>query len=1192
MAIPPEATPMTSLLPLNPDQHPGQCLRRRSVAATFAVLLAVALARGAAADAPAHSAPATPAETITNLRQLWAFSPEMKAVAHPLHVEGRVGYYDPRWRLFWLETDGIETYLRLAQDPPQMRSGQHVLIEGSLVPDKGLAADSVTVRVIKEFEPVVPLDTKGRIQDLEAFSDRVVAVDAYVDDQWSMDADHLRLSLIVGDFPVVGWLKPDNSQSIPSLRGRFVHAVGLYAGRFDATGTELFIELWIGRQSDLTVRGSLADYPAFALPRTPINEVLRKSPIEEIHIRGRLQTQTPGSSLVIRDDTGQVVVRSAQSQRISPDKEVEAVGRVANSGAQWILQSGLYREVSPAPAGIEPSRVNPPLLENAAQVRRLTSEEAARGLPVSISGTVTWVHEGDDFFCLQDITGGIRVSCPRGKMELPALLQSLTVEGVTVPGAIVRGAVMPTVEFRRSRELGSMSPPPARSVTFDQAISGAENGQWIEMRGFLDSTESTGDWRRIFVTTPAGEFVCLLDSPVNFMATPGSLIRVRGVCAAAVGGNDQSETLTLWVPFLHNFAIEEEAPADPYGLPLSSMKDLGQLSAGRDLVRVRVSGVVLGAVPGRLVHLREEQTGLSVFSRQTEPLTPGDSIEAVGILGREGMRTVLRSAGYRRLRSGPPPAPVRLADPSRFSRGLDAQLVSASGTLVDSLRQPERTQLTLQSGSTFFEAVLDHPAGTRVPAGLTPGAVLEVTGIYQADFDDARQLRGFRLHLRSPADLAIIQAARLWTVARALTVAGLLGVLAILAVVWVTALRRRVRQQTSQIREQMERQARLEAELQRTERLESLGVLAGGIAHDFNNLLTVVIGNVSLVMFDEKLEDTSREFLREIERAACRARDLTQQLLTFAKGGNPVRVPAALAEIVQQAAGSMLHGSNVRCNFDVPPGLWDANVDRNQITQVIQNLTLNAVEAMPQGGVIRIALANVEIAPGTSATLAPGRHVRVVISDSGAGIKPEILPRIFDPYFSTKKIGGGLGLATVYSIVKRHDGRIEAESTPGQGATFTLWLPACDTAAQLPAAPAPAAAPAVLSMRPARVLLMDDEEGVRRLGATLLERIGLKVTAVDDGAAAVKTFCAAREAGQPFDLIILDLTIPGGMGGRQVMEQLRSLDPQVSAIVSSGYSGDPVLADFASYGFQAMVPKPYEVSQLTETVRRLLAKRE
>jgi CheY-like chemotaxis protein len=352
----------------------------------------------------------------------------------------------------------------------------------------------------------------------------------------------------------------------------------------------------------------------------------------------------------------------------------------------------------------------------------------------------------------------------------------------------------------------------------------------------------------------------------------------------------------------------------------------------------------------------------------------------------------------------------------------------------------------------------------------------------------------------------------------------------------------------------------------------------------------VVIGNVSLAMLDEKLTDATRESLQEIERAALRACDLTQQLLTFAKGGNPVRAPAALAEIVRQAAGSALHGSSVRCEFDVQPGLWDANVDKGQITQAIQNLALNAIEAMPHGGVIQISLANVEIAPGTNSALAPGRHVRVVIADTGMGIKPEILPRIFDPYFSTKKVGGGLGLATVYSIVKRHDGRIEAESVPGHGASFTLWLPACETAPRLPPPPIPATAPAVLSMRPARVLLMDDEEGVRTLGVTLLQRMGLKPTAFNDGDAALKAFGAAREAGQPFDLVILDLTIPGGMGGREVMGELRKLDPLVPAIVSSGYSNDPVLADFASYGFQAVVPKPYEIGLLTETVRRLLAK--
>jgi len=1164
-------------------QCPGQHLGRRATAAFFAAILSVALVRGAEAGAPPSS---PPVEAITDLAQIWPLSPEMRAVAHPLRVEGRVSYYDPRFKLFWLETNGVGTFLQLAPVAPPMRSGQRVLIEGSLTPDKGLSADAVTVTVIQEYEPIVPLEIKGGIRDRDAFTCRIVAVDAYVDNQWLMDADHLRLSMIVDDHPVIGWVKPDDPQSTPKLQGRFVRAVGLYSGRFDPTGTELSIELWISSPSDLTVLGSMADYPGFDLPRTPINEIYRKPLAEEIHIRGRLQTQDPGSSLVIRDETGQVVVHSAQWQRILFGKEVEAVGKIAGSGTQWVLRSGLYREVSTS-QGKPLQQSNPPVLESVGQIRGLTSEEAARGLPVAISGTVTSRRPEEGFFYLQDITGGVRVRCPHGTMEMPELMKYLAVEGVTV-----RGAGTPAVEVKRYRDLGSMNPPPARPVTFEQAISGAENDQWVEMRGFLRHTESTGDWRRIYVTTPAGEFVGLLESPVAFTATPGSLIRVRGVCDAVAGKDGHVEALTLRVPFLHGIVIEEDAPADAYDLPLRSTKDLGQLSAARDLIRVRVSGMVLNAVPGHLIYLQDERTAILLFSRQTEPLAPGDSIEAVGILGREGMRTVLRGAMYRKLGSGPLPAPVQLSDPSRFDPALDAQLVSVRGSLVDVLRQPARTRLTLQSGNTFFEAVLDHVKGAPAPTGFAPGATLDVTGICKADFDDARQLRGFQLQLRSPADVAVVKSARLWTVSRALVAAGILGTIALSGVFWVTALRRRVRQQTGQIREQMDRQARLEAELQHAARLESLGVLAGGIAHDFNNLLTVVIGNVSLAMFDEKVTDATRGFLREIARAAHRARDLTKQLLTFARGGNPVRTPVALPEIVREAASSMLHGSSARCEYDVQPGLWDANADRSQITQAIQNLTLNAVEAMPGGGVIRISLANETIAPGANPSLAPGRYVRVVVADSGVGIKPEILPRIFDPFFSTKKVGSGLGLATVYSIVKRHDGRIEAESLPGHGAKFTLWLPAGDAETPLAPPPVQSAAPIALSMRPGRVLLMDDEEGVRRLGAALLQRMGLKPTTVSDGAEAVKAFGAAREAGQPFDLVILDLTIPGGMGGREVLEQLRKLDPDTPAIVSSGYSQDPVLADFARYGFQAMVPKPYEVSELTETVRRLVARRQ
>jgi CheY-like chemotaxis protein len=321
-----------------------------------------------------------------------------------------------------------------------------------------------------------------------------------------------------------------------------------------------------------------------------------------------------------------------------------------------------------------------------------------------------------------------------------------------------------------------------------------------------------------------------------------------------------------------------------------------------------------------------------------------------------------------------------------------------------------------------------------------------------------------------------------------------------------------------------------------------------------------------------------------------RARDLTQQLLTFAKGGSPVRSTVSLPDIVRETAEFVLHGSNARCNYDLPDKLWSASVDRDQIAQVIQNLVLNAVQAMPGGGIISIALRNEEIAPGANAALAPGRYLRLAITDSGHGIPPETLPRIFDPYFSTKKTGSGLGLATVYSIVKKHQGHIQVESTPGRGATFILWLPAADPDAPDPApSAAPAVAGSLLPGKTARVLLMDDEEPIRRLGASLLQRMDLDATVVSDGAEAVREFCVARDAGRPFALLILDLTIPGGMGGREAIECIRALDAAVPAIVSSGYSNDPVLADFRRHGFQAMVPKPYDVNQLGQTIRQLLA---
>jgi signal transduction histidine kinase/CheY-like chemotaxis protein/uncharacterized protein YdeI (BOF family) len=1168
-------------------RHVARRPRRTGFAQCFTTLLALVAGRISAAEASATPAAAAPVEAITDLTRIWGLSPEMKSVAHPFRIDGRVSFYDPPWRNSWIEKDGVGAYLELSTTPPALRAGQHVLIEGSLIPSKGLDAGAVTVKVLQEYEPVVPLDTKGRICEVGPFGARIVSVDAYVDGQQLVDFGHLRLALVVDDFPVIAWFKPEDPGKVPNLQGHFVRLIGLYSDRFDPTATDRTIEIWISRQSDLTVIGSLADYPGFDLAVTPINKVYTIPIAQVVHVRGRVQAQEVGSSIVLRDETGQVAVQSAQRQRFPFGAEVEAVGRVAVTESRWNLQAALYRRV---PSGI-PARApsgSPAVLENIAQIRKLTSAEAARGQRVNISGTVVWTKPGAGFFFLEDISGGIRVRYPQGKMETPRLVQYIEVEGVTFDAGFA-----PAVDLEHSRNLGAMSTPSAEPITFDQAVTGKEDGQWVEMRGFLKRTDSDGDERLIHVATPTGEFVAHLESPVNLAVTPGSLIRVRGVCETEVDGSRQITGLRLWVPFLHSITVDDDAPADSFDLPLRSIKNLGQLSSTRDLMRVRVSGVVLHAVPGRLVYLQDDQAGLLLLSSETEPLAAGDSIEAVGILGREGVRTVLREAVYRRRSSGPSPAALRLNELSRFSPALDARLVTVRGTLIDMLRRPERTRLTLQAGTTLFESVLDHPSGKPPPGELALGAGLELTGIYRIDFDDSRQVRGFQLQLRSPADVAVVQSPRLWTVQRALAVAAILGACALLSIAWGTALRRRVRQQTGQIREQLERQARLEAEVERAARLESLGVLAGGIAHDFNNLLTVVIGNLSLALSDENLSKAIGGFLREIEQAAFRARDLTQQLLTFAKGGDPLRSTVALPELVRAAAESVLHGSNVRCDFEVLPGLWSADVDRDQITQAIQNVVINAMQAMPHGGVIRISLTNDEIAPGTKSALAGGRYIRVAIADSGTGIEAEILSRIFDPFFSTKKMGSGLGLATAYSIIKRHEGCIEVQSALGQGAKFTLWLPATDGAPKPPSKPplTPASTAEAAHLPAARVLVMDDEEGIRHVVSVLLERLGLEPTVVKDGAEAVREFSAAQAAGRPFGLLILDLTIRGGMGGRETIEALRKLDSQVPAIVSSGYSNDPVLANFGDYGFQAIVPKPYAVNQLTETIRQLLSQR-
>jgi PAS domain S-box-containing protein len=382
---------------------------------------------------------------------------------------------------------------------------------------------------------------------------------------------------------------------------------------------------------------------------------------------------------------------------------------------------------------------------------------------------------------------------------------------------------------------------------------------------------------------------------------------------------------------------------------------------------------------------------------------------------------------------------------------------------------------------------------------------------------------------------------------------------------------------------------RLEGELLTMRKLESLGLLAGGIAHDFNNLLMGILGNVSLAREELADPDEATVLLREAEEATLRARALTQQLLTFSRGGTPVKRVIAVRTVVEESSRFALSGSSVRAEHDFAQDLWAVEADPGQLGQVVHNLVLNAAQAMPHGGVIRISTANVQLAAGQVPALPAGAYVRIEVTDQGVGIPSEHLQRIFDPYFTTKAGGHGLGLASVYSITKKHGGHVSVTSRRGEGSTFTVYLPATTQAV---AEAARAEQPSSPSRLRGRVLVMDDEPAVRKVAMMMLSRLGYEVEGAADGEEAVARFRAAKEQGRAFDLLLLDLTVPGGIGGAEAMKRIREIQPTTIGVATSGYSNDPVMASFADYGFAGTVAKPYTVTDLTQAVAGALAGRQ
>ena len=385
-------------------------------------------------------------------------------------------------------------------------------------------------------------------------------------------------------------------------------------------------------------------------------------------------------------------------------------------------------------------------------------------------------------------------------------------------------------------------------------------------------------------------------------------------------------------------------------------------------------------------------------------------------------------------------------------------------------------------------------------------------------------------------------------------------------------------------------QKNMEEEVLKSKNLQAVGTLAGGIAHDFNNLLMAIVGNVSLAKMSVSQDGKITEFLNEAERIAFMGKNLTQQLLTFSRSGDPIRKVIFLGTMLREVIEKILGSSPNRPRYIIPMDLFPVEVDEDQIKQVIKNMVINAKEAMPSGGTIVISCENVNVTPQNKLPLIKEDHVKISIRDEGVGIPEENMSKIFDPYFTTKEMGSqkgvGLGLAICYAIVRNHNGYILVDSVPGKGTTFQIYLPATkkDIIEVY-------IEESVVRHGKGRVLVMDDEEMILKIAKELLQLMGYEVTTAQNGEEAIGFYRQAMELRKPFDAVVLDLAIPGGMGGKEVMQELITIDPHVRGIISSGYLNDPVVKGFRRYGFLATLTKPYEANELDDKLQNIIRSR-
>jgi len=862
---------------------------------------------------------------LTNLNEIWNVPHELASEEYRIRTEVVIYYFDAEWGNASGECMGVPQWLPIDKSPTPLKAGQRVAIDGVIIPGRQqFIWDKTRIRILEENVQIKAEPVSDPGKNPKESIGRLVLEEGLIDQQRD-DPTHCIINLLSGNTPA--WaivLKGTNGSPIQFKEGDFVRLKGVYSPRFDRDENMSSLTFWVGSPADIEVIGSLKTDARFAVPATLSEDIQSDTAADRlVRVQGVVRSYESGKWVTLWDATGQIMVKSKQSQPLHFGDRVEAIGYPYIVGAQRCLRDGLYRLAAPAsPTASTTTNALP--LRLAEQIRDLTPEEAGRHLPVRLDAVVVWADPNTTFVQVLDGSGGIRVVNP--KCDDPKTAQTGVI--VQVDGVTSEGAFVPVVTNAILRRLGWWKVEEQRPVTLEEALTGAEEGNWVEMRGFVRDVIQTNGLMRFDLSASGGEFQVWTPFWQKFNSLGGSIVSVRGVCSAVANARHQLTGIQIWMPDGQSLQIEDPAPYDLFTGPLRPLANLRQFNMGSALnQRIRTSGTVVLHMPGQYLYVQDGMDGVFALSQQLDALQLGDRVEVVGFPGKEGHKFVLREAAYRRLAGGSEPKPASLSAANFCDVNLEGLLAKIEGVLLNKMEKDGETHLLIQTRDFTSEASLNSAAGepSKKLQALALGSRLALTGVYEVQNGESGRPRSFRLHLRSWNDVQLLQPPPWWTPARLLWVLAGVLVVFLIALFWGILIARknallnqaqvelrtandqleiRVNGRTRELRDQVAAKERAHTELARAQqslmlasRRAGMAEVATGVLHNVGNVLNSV--NVSATLLrDQVRKSETHSLLKAAELLKQRNGDLAAYLTSDPRG-------KLMPEFVIQIAGQL-----------------------------------------------------------------------------------------------------------------------------------------------------------------------------------------------------------------------------------------------------------------------------------------------